>query len=272
MRFLIIDGYDKPARNELVQAGASLAGALYKEMLLAHRPQAHIDLITPADADCDLPDLSSYGVMLWTGSSLTAYDPVPAVQRQIELARAGFELGLKAFGSCWALQIAAIAAGGSVRKNPNGREFGLARKITLTPQGLSDPVFAGREYAFDGFSSHFDEVDRLPDVAQLLAGNYHTSVQAARIFHGNGAFLGLQYHPEYNLAEIAALARFRAQGLVSEGRFNNLDELTLFDNEISSLDKKYNLKYAWKYGVDDDVLDPQIRQNEFKNWLMNMGL
>ena len=94
MRFLIIDGYDKPARNELVQAGASLAGTLYKEMLLAHRPQAHIDVITPADADCDLPDLSSYGVMLWTGSSLTAYDAVPAVQRQIELARAGFNLGL----------------------------------------------------------------------------------------------------------------------------------------------------------------------------------
>ncbi len=272
MRFLIIDGYDKPARNELTKAGANLAGALYKEMLLAHRPQSYVDVITPADADCDLPDLSSYGAMLWTGSSLTAYDDVPAVRRQIELARTGFELGIKAFGSCWALQIATIAAGGSVRKNPKGREFGLARKITLTPQGLSDPIFDGREYAFDGFSSHFDEVDRLPDTAQLLAGNYHTRVQAARIFHGRGAFLGLQYHPEYNLEEIAALARFRAQGLISEGRFNSLDELIVFDNEISALNKNYNLKYAWKYGVDDDVLDPQIRQNEFKNWLISMGL
>ena len=267
MRFLIIDGYDRPARDELHQAGATLAGQLYKSMLLVHRPNAMVDIVMPADADAKIPDLSSYDVMLWTGSSLTSYDDILPVKRQIDLAREGFELGIKAFGSCWALQIAALAAGGSVRKNPNGREFGLARKITLSPEGRADPVFVGRNYAFDGFSSHFDEVDVLPASAQLLAGNAHTRVQAARIFYGKGAFLGLQYHPEYDLSEIAALARFRADGLVAENRFNNLGEVSIFNNEISILNNEYKLNYAWKYGVDQDVLDPKIRHNEFSNWL-----
>ncbi|MCA9687585.1 MAG: GMP synthase, partial [Myxococcales bacterium] len=81
---------------------------------------------------------------MWTGSSLTAYHDVPEVRCQIELARRVLDVGVPAFGSCWAAQIAAIAGGGRVDANPLGREAGVARKIRLSPEGVAHPLFAGK--------------------------------------------------------------------------------------------------------------------------------
>ncbi len=268
MNFLIIDGYDRAARQELAQAGATLAGTLYQQLLNRHHPGAQSTLITPADPDCALPALEGFDAALWTGSSLTAYDGTAPVTRQIELARTLLENGIPCFGSCWALQIACLAAGGDVGKNPKGREFGIARNITLTSAGQNDPLFAPRAHAFDGFSSHFDMVTELPAGAELLAGNPHTPVQAARIHYGRSHFLGLQYHPEYNLRELAALARFRAQGLIDEGRFRTADDLDRFVADWTQLDQNpADLSRAWLYGVSEDVLFPNVREQEFANWL-----
>ena len=55
--------------------------------------------------------------------------------RQVELARAVYKSGTPFFGSCWGLQVATVAAGGSVRQNPRGREVGIARDLTLTSAG-----------------------------------------------------------------------------------------------------------------------------------------
>ncbi len=270
MRFLIIDGYDRSARTELIEAGANIAAELYATMLRRHRPAADYDIVFPADADCALPDLAAYDAMLWTGSSLTAYHDTPPVRRQIELMRAGLASGLRGFGSCWALQIACVAAGGSIRLNPNGREFGLARKIHLTADGAAHWLFKNRSPSFDGFSSHFDEVDRLPPDSLLLASNPHTQVQAAEISYQGGQFIGLQYHPEYDLAEIAALARFRAAGLIQEGRFQDQKSLDDFSNDFIELNNNDKLDLRWKYGVDSDVMDPLRKQNEFINWLARL--
>ena len=50
LRFLIIDGYPKESRDELEEAGMSLAWKLYVNMLLAHQPGAVYDILLPADA------------------------------------------------------------------------------------------------------------------------------------------------------------------------------------------------------------------------------
>ena len=49
-----------------------------------------------------------------------------------------------AFGSCWGLQIAAVAAEGDVQRNPLGREVGIARRILPTDPGRSHPMLEGR--------------------------------------------------------------------------------------------------------------------------------
>ena len=60
---------------------------------------------------------------------------------QIELMARTFESGVSSFGSCWGLQIAAVACGGKVELNPKGREVGVGRKVMLSGEGRDHPMF-----------------------------------------------------------------------------------------------------------------------------------
>ena len=207
-RFLVIDGYTKAARDELEAGGATLACEQYRKMLEQACPGAECDILFPSDPGARLPEgaeLSKYDGIAWTGCSLTVFDDTAEVAGQIELARAGFEAGVPSFGSCWAAQIAVVAAGGTCRPNPNGREMGVARKIQLTPEGRGHPMYEGKAGVFDAFISHVDEITHLPPGAVSLAGNAFTRVQAVSVVYRGGAFWGLQYHPEYDLQEMARL-------------------------------------------------------------------
>ena len=268
-RFLVLDGYDKAGRTALDAAGATPAGTLYRDMVHRYLPEAAVDIVYPADPQTSIDDLDSYDAMLWTGSSLTIFHDDPAVTAQIELAREGFRRGLAAFGSCWALQLAAVAAGGICHKNPNGREFGLARKITLNEIGRAHPFYAGRPApVFDGFTSHFDAVAHLPACGTVLAGNAITSIQAADIQHERGRFFAVQYHPEFDFGEIAALAKFRGGGLIDDGFMADATALETFIDQCMGLHSvPARTDLGWSLGADDDVLDISRRQNEFINWL-----
>lgn len=267
-RFLVLDGYDRAGREGLIEAGATLAGTLYQNMIGHYRPKAQIDIFHPADADARLPDLSAYDAMFWTGSSLTIYDNVPAVNRQIELARAAFRRGIPAFGSCWALQLASVAAGGSCRKNPKGREFGLTQQLSLTQDGRQHPVLAGRDAPYCGFTSHFDEVETLPNGTDILVTNQATNVQAAEIHYENGRFFALQYHPEYNFSEIAALAKFRGQGLIAEGFVDGEAGLDKYIEGCQQLDKMPDDKaLRAQFAATDDVLRESHKHSEVIRWL-----
>ena len=78
-----------------------------------------------------------------TGSHLSIYDRTPDILRQIDLMRAVYASRTPVFGSCWGLQIAAVAAEGDVQRNPLGREVGIARRILPTEAGRSHPMLAG---------------------------------------------------------------------------------------------------------------------------------
>ena len=223
-RFLVVDGYSRSGRAELTAAGATTAGELYAHMLKDCLPKSEVDIVTPADADSRLPQgaaIGHYAGIAWTGSSLTIYAEDHTVGSQIEFARAAFTAKVPSFGSCWAAQIAVMAAGGLCAANPKGREFGFARKITLTPEGREHPLYAGKAGVFDAFISHDDEITQLPPGATLLASNDHTRVQAVAVSHQGGAFWGLQYHPEYDLHEMARLCSCRKQILVKKGFFRD---------------------------------------------------
>ena len=56
LKFLIIDGYTKEARDQLQSGGASLAADLYKKMLLKCSPvSSQCEIIFPADPGVELP-------------------------------------------------------------------------------------------------------------------------------------------------------------------------------------------------------------------------
>ncbi len=275
-KFLIVDGYLKAARDELAEGGASVAGDLYSEMLKQASPGAHCDIVYPSDPDTGLPAgsaLDGYDGVAWTGCSLTIFDDIPEVRSQIEFARASFKAGVPQFGSCWAAQIAVVAAGGACAANPKGREMGIARKIALTAQGRSHPLYEGKTDVFDGFISHDDEITTLPEGAIRLAGNAFTHVQSVSVDFDGGKFWGLQYHPEYDLYEMARLTWCRIDKMIGLGFF---PDRQAGEDHVNMLEALYNdpgnKDIAWKLGIDSDVLDEDFRRVEVRNWLNNLVL
>lgn len=114
--------------------GASEAGVLYEKMLLRWSPkEAECDIVYPADDDFEEPDIHDYDAITWTGSSLCAHSGEHTSNKQIEFARKVLYGGPPGFGSCWAVQVAAVASGGVCATNPRGREMGLARKVHTPP-------------------------------------------------------------------------------------------------------------------------------------------
>ena len=271
MHLCIINGYPKPNREVLTQAGMCGADELYVRVLRKVAPDARLETLFIADLDTSLPDarqVQAYDGFIWTGSNLTIYENDPRVTRQIEFARLIFEVGRPQFGSCWGVQMAAVAAGGEVRKNPHGREMGFARKLRLTAEGRAHPMYEGKPDVFDGFISHLDEVTRLPNGGVLLATNEHTRVQALEVRHGNGIFWATQYHPEYELADMARLIVARADHLIKEGFFADRAALDTKVQRMETLASDPSRKdLRWDVAIGDDILDDRIRQCELRNWV-----
>ena len=276
-RFLVVDGYAREGREDLAAGGASTAGELYRRMLDKCTPGgAAIEIVYPADPDSALPRgaaIADYDGIAWTGSSLTVFSDDPKVKTQVEFARAVYEARVPSFGSCWAAQISAVAAGGRCAANPKGREMGIARKIALTPEGRAHPLYRGKKSVFDGWISHDDEVTHLPPTGVMLASNRWTHVQALAVTFKGGVFWGLQYHPEYDVHEMARLCFCRKQKLVNLGFFADLDAAQAFVDQLEALHQDPGRKdIAWLLGIDEDILDEDIRQAEVRNWIEQLVL
>lgn len=276
VRFLVIDGYSREGREELKAGGASPAGDLYVAMLRKCLPGAGCDVIHPADPGAALPKgaaLEQYAGIAWTGCSLTIYEDDPRVGPQIELAKAAYRATVPSFGSCWAAQMAVVAAGGVVRANPRGREMGIARKIALTPEGRGHPLYFGKSSVFDAFISHVDEITHLPPGAVLLASNAFTRVQAVAVTHQGGVFWGLQYHPEYDLHELARLTFCRIDKLIKLGFFRDRAAAEAYVNLLETLHQDPGRKdIAWLLGIDEDVMNEDVRLAEVRNWIDRLVL
>ena len=277
LRFLVVDGYAREGREDLKAGGASTAGQLYERMLKKCAPDgAVVDIVYPADPDSALPQgaaVADYAGIAWTGSSLTVYADDPKVAPQIAFAKAAFAAKVPGFGSCWAAQIAVAAAGGRCAANPKGREMGFARKIHLTPAGRSHPLYHGKKGVFDAFISHDDEITHLPPGGVTLASNDHTQVQSVAVTHKGGQFWGLQYHPEYDLHELARLCYCRKQNLVEKGFFRDMDAAQVFVDQLEALHQDPSRRdLAWLLGIDEDVMNEDVRLAEVRNWIEQLVL
>ena len=277
LNFLIIDGYSKKSREDLEKAGMKFAWKLYELMLIKFLPKAEFDVLLPSDDGVKMPSddqLAKYCGVIWTGCNLCINDiQNPSVRNQIELAKRVYEVGIPSWGSCWGIQMAVVAAGGEVVENPKGREMGLARKIILTTEGKNHPMYQGKPAVFDAYISHDDMVSKLPSGATMLASNDFTYYQALEVRHKKGVFWATQYHPEYDLHEMACLMIAREEKLTKIGYFQDHDNFTEHIQRFKALSKAPDTKYLrWQLAVDDDVLNEAIRQCEFKNWINNLVL
>jgi GMP synthase (glutamine-hydrolysing) len=274
MKILIIDGSPAAAQEALVQRGGRKHGANYASSLGAMVPEGaappEFFILAAADGE-KLPQgmaLADFDGIAWTGSPLSAYDGSPAVNAQIDLAREAYHTGVPCFGSCWGLQIMCAALGGRVHANPNGYEVGIARAITLNDEGRAHKMFEGKASVFDALATHYDEVVELPDNAVLLASNAMSRVQAVEIVDGDKVFWGVQYHPEYDLRQIAAILRRRAEPMVRDGLAASVEDIEQMATHLMQLHEDPTRRdIAWKYGIGANVLDHTIHRREFTNWL-----
>jgi len=272
LRLLVLDAYAPEGRAALRGAGGTEAGTLYARMLERLAPGAGVDVVYPADPDPPLPEPGAYDGIAWTGSSLTIRDAADArVTRQIAFARKAYEAGVPSFGSCWAAQLSVVAAGGRCARSPRGREFGVSRKITLSREGRAHPLFGGKPEVFDALTSHEDEVVALAPGATLLASNAWSRVQAVDVDHRRGRFWAVQYHPEYDLHEVASLCRLRADELVAQGSFGDRAAADRAVEQMEALHADPSREdLAAALDVGPAVLDEDLRTREVRNWLASL--
>jgi GMP synthase (glutamine-hydrolysing) len=272
-RILIVDGAPLADQDRLVDHGGARLSDNYRTALQSQlSPDADIDCVVLAAGDgAGLPPdltISDFDGIAWTGSPLSAYDEQPIVASQIAFARAAFQAGIPCFGSCWGLQVMAVALGGRVRLHPKGPEVGVARGIALTEAGRRHAMFDGKPVTFDALCVHQDEVCELPRGACLLAGNAFTAIQAVEIAESGQSFWGVQYHPEYDLSQIAALFSRGADRLVAAGFASSLADARGLATDLMALHRDHRRKdLAWRYGIGADILDPHRHRRELANWL-----
>jgi GMP synthase (glutamine-hydrolysing) len=265
---LVVDGNRAATREQQVAAGGTPSGEGYADVL-ARLAAVRCDIVRPADGEVRLPGggLTGYDGVAITGSALNVYDGGAHIERQIELARAAFAAGVPFFGSCWGMQVAVTAAGGRVRPNPLGREFGFARRIELNSAGRAHPMFGGKPAVFEAFTVHKDDIDELPAGAVVLAGN-DMGLQAIELKYGPGTFWGVQYHPEYSFDEIAACAVRYAAALTEEGLFADADELQAFVADLRALMRNPRDRHlVWKHGLGAGLREETCKLAELRNWL-----
>ena len=183
-----------------------------------------------------------------------------------------FASGVPSFGSCAGLQIAAVAAGGTVKPRPEEMEAGFARNVVATEAGRAHPLLRGRPDAWDAPAMHATVVDRLPPGATVLARAKGTPVEAAEIRSGPGTFWGVQYHPEIPPAEIADALRRQAKGMIRQGLARDRAAIERYADMLEAVDRDPGRRdLAWQLGLDEEVLDPRRRTVEIRNFLAQAG-
>lgn len=276
LNFLIAESEPPEARAKRRESVGRSSGETYEKLLDTIAPNATWTRVTPADEGATgvgEDDLARYDAVFLTGSPLHLYEDTPECRRIVDFMRAVFASGTPSFGSCAGLQVATVAAGGSVRSMGHHREAGFARRIYPTPSGLHHPLLAGRPGAFDAPAIHTDEVEKLPEGAVLLATNGTTKVQAAEIRLGEGVFWGVQYHPEISLFEVAAALRRQAHDLVEHGLSPDEAAVARHAALVEALHEEPDRRdLAWQLGLDDQVTVPHKRAVEVRNFVEHLVL
>ncbi len=136
--------------------------------------------------------LSGTSAVIVLGGPMNVYeeDKHPFLKEENEFLKEVIGNGLPALGFCLGAQLIAKAKGALVKKNPQ-KEIGWFN-VSLTENGLSDPLFQGFQGVFDVFQWHGDTFN-IPDGAVRLAESDLCPNQAYRI---DNNIYGLQFHVE----------------------------------------------------------------------------
>ena len=107
----------------------------------------------------------------------------------------------------------------------------------------------------------------------VLAANAHSDVQAAELRIDGAVAWGVQYHPEFSLADMAAIMRRYGPRLMREGFFADAETRDAYIEDLDTLDRAPDDKpLAWRYGIDASVLDWRAPHHRIANWIAHQVL
>lgn len=155
-----------------------------------------LDVRRPYAGD-ELPPLAAYDGFVVMGGPMGAYDEdrAPWLGPVKELFREARAVHLPTLGICLGHQLAAVALGGTVERDPYGQQVGLLG-VGWTDAARTDRLFESLSWPRRGVQWNDDVVTQLPEGATLLAETHRREVQVARFAP---LMWGLQLHPEVDV-------------------------------------------------------------------------
>ena len=156
---------------------------------------APVDLRRPYLGDPLPEDLTAHSGMLVLGGEMGAYDDAahPWLTDVKRLVVAATRHDVPVLGVCLGHQLATVALGGEVRRNPRGQQVGVL-EVGWTPAAAHDALLGALAVrSAPAVQWNNDVVTRLPEGAVELARTGHGELQAARLA---ATVWGVQWHPE----------------------------------------------------------------------------
>lgn len=225
------------ARILVVQHQQSCPPALIAEWLA--EAGCELDVFRP-DLGDELPSLHDqhppYAGLLVLGGEMDAdsdeeHPWLPVVRDRIVEAAAA---GVPTLGICLGHQLAALALGGSVGRNPYGRTVGL-RQVDWEPDIIFDPLVADIAGEDRALQWNQDIVLDLPPGAEVLATALDGQVQAARFAP---TVWGVQFHPEVDTTVVRDWA-VRSPETLAEHDTTVAEVVETFDLALTELVKTW---------------------------------
>lgn len=161
----------------------------------------------------DLPHPAEVAGAMITGSAAMVTERAGWSERTAGWIRSAMDSDLPLFGVCYGHQLMAHALGGRVDYLPGGREIGTL-PISLTPQGLDDPLAARLPASFRAHTTHEQSVLEPPAGAAVLASSARDPHHLLR--YGPRA-LSAQFHPEFNAEVMRGYIRRKREVMFREG-------------------------------------------------------
>lgn len=155
---------------------------------------ARLDVRRPYAGDALPSDLRDHAGLIVLGGSMGANDDAehPWLGAVKQLVRRAARTAVPTWGICLGHQLAAVALGGEVRRNPDGQQIGVL-DVGWTHAALGDELVGGAPRPTRTVQWNNDVVTRMPRGGVVLARAATREVQAARFAP---SVWGVQGHPE----------------------------------------------------------------------------
>lgn len=163
-----------------------------------------LEVCRPYAGDPQPTSVDGYDGLVVMGGAMGAHDDqkAPWLPATRELIRSAAAAGVPTLGICLGHQLCAVALGGEIEVNPQGRQLGLL-DVGWTGAAADDELMGPLVGPRRALHWNDDVVVRLPEGARQLATAATGEVQAVR--HATSVW-GIQWHPEVDDSLVQAWA------------------------------------------------------------------